>query len=349
MQKGRIEYLDVARGIAMISVVLGHMGCFGINRVVFTYHLPIFFFITGYFFSKKVTTIEFIRKKMVTLVIPYYITGILIILCIIIRDYFIGSNIVADLKQMIYAILYASGNQYEKPFYIASIGALWFLWGTFWGSLFLKLVIKIHSNLLKCILVCVIYGICVYSKQKFFWFPLSIQSGGCALIFIYLGYIFNENQFLWKKIKNSIKYIIIIALILQWIWFIRKFEGFWIVACNIGHGIPDIIGSIGGCIVLLGISRLINKKENWFSKVLSFTGKNSIIFLAVHGIELRVVNWKKVITFINSLFGYVDYNGNSIILIIILKLAVIYIGMLLILKVEFLKNLYIGKNKKGLS
>ena len=50
MQKKRIEYLDVARGIAMLSVVLGHMGIFNINRVVFTYHLPILFFITGYFF-----------------------------------------------------------------------------------------------------------------------------------------------------------------------------------------------------------------------------------------------------------------------------------------------------------
>nr|WP_288732174.1 acyltransferase family protein [uncultured Anaerobutyricum sp.] len=349
MQKKRIEYLDVARGIAMLSVVLGHMGIFNINRVVFTYHLPIFFFITGYFFSKKSTTIEFIKKKFRTLIIPYYVTGVLILLCIILRDCLVGGNLLIDLRQMIYAILYASGNQYDKPFYIASIGALWFLWGTFWGSLFLKLITRIHSSLSKCISVVIIYIICVYLKQKFCWFPLSIQAGGCALLFIYLGCIFKENQYLWEKTKKPIKYIIIIVLVLQWIWFMKNFNGFWIVACNIGHGIPDIIGSIGGCIVLLIISRIINKNRNWLLKILSFTGKNSIIFLAVHGIELRVVNWKMVIQYIGTFFGYGKYNGTGPILIVFFKLAVIYMGMLLILKIKFLKNLYTGKVKKGIS
>lgn len=33
----RNNAVDIARGIAMFSIVLGHLGVFSINRVVFTY------------------------------------------------------------------------------------------------------------------------------------------------------------------------------------------------------------------------------------------------------------------------------------------------------------------------
>lgn len=51
--KNRLVYLDVARGIAMIAIVLGHLGQSNINKIVFTFHLSIFYFITGYFLNKK--------------------------------------------------------------------------------------------------------------------------------------------------------------------------------------------------------------------------------------------------------------------------------------------------------
>lgn len=45
----RIVSIDIARGIAILCIILGHLGIRQINRIVFTFHVPIFFFITGYF------------------------------------------------------------------------------------------------------------------------------------------------------------------------------------------------------------------------------------------------------------------------------------------------------------
>lgn len=47
---GRIEWLDSARGIAIILVVLGH--CIGyiddpLNKVILSFHMPAFFFLSG--------------------------------------------------------------------------------------------------------------------------------------------------------------------------------------------------------------------------------------------------------------------------------------------------------------
>jgi len=38
----------------MICIVLGHLGNPLINQFVFTFHLPVFFIITGYFFNPEV-------------------------------------------------------------------------------------------------------------------------------------------------------------------------------------------------------------------------------------------------------------------------------------------------------
>ena len=59
----RLQYIDIAKGIAMICIILGHLGNASINRIVFTFHVPIFFFITGYFTIKKSDLNGFIKNK----------------------------------------------------------------------------------------------------------------------------------------------------------------------------------------------------------------------------------------------------------------------------------------------
>ena len=50
--KERVEYIDVARGIAMLLVILGHcnqtVDC-TLNRFILSFHMPLFFFLSGIF------------------------------------------------------------------------------------------------------------------------------------------------------------------------------------------------------------------------------------------------------------------------------------------------------------
>ncbi|WP_207662353.1 acyltransferase family protein [Coprococcus comes] len=63
LENKRLQYIDIAKGIAMICIILGHMGNANINRVVFTFHVPIFFFITGYFIRINVKLIFLLEIK----------------------------------------------------------------------------------------------------------------------------------------------------------------------------------------------------------------------------------------------------------------------------------------------
>ncbi len=44
MAKGE-KYLDLAKGIEIISIIIGHLGIYTINRIVYTYHTPVFLYI----------------------------------------------------------------------------------------------------------------------------------------------------------------------------------------------------------------------------------------------------------------------------------------------------------------
>ena len=73
----REEWADIAKGLGILSVILGHMGVEQINCIVYTYHLPVFFILSGYFMKKKDDSTCLLIKSR-TLLLPYFFTCILI-------------------------------------------------------------------------------------------------------------------------------------------------------------------------------------------------------------------------------------------------------------------------------
>ena len=174
---GRLRFVDIAKGISIICIILGHLGIHNITRVVFTFHVPIFFLITGYFVSRKEGVRDFAMKKARTLLVPYFVTSLVMIAVAAglgLRDVGVLHNV----KEWTYAALYASGGRYDKPFYIKEIGAIWFLWASFWGCLFLRAALELKARW-RITMIAALFAFGYYSRALC-WFPLSIQAGACA-------------------------------------------------------------------------------------------------------------------------------------------------------------------------
>lgn len=93
MSKNRIAYVDVFRGIGLLLMIAGHVGYIGLAdkllgkiRIDFTldefvhaFHMPMFFFVSGYLFRHKekteLSTLRYIGHKAKTLLIPYAVFG----------------------------------------------------------------------------------------------------------------------------------------------------------------------------------------------------------------------------------------------------------------------------------
>ena len=78
----RIEYLDIARGIGILLVVLGHND-FGaispfIHQVIYSFHIPLFFFLSGYFINTFIPFFDYFKKRFHSVLKPYLFTIFLI-------------------------------------------------------------------------------------------------------------------------------------------------------------------------------------------------------------------------------------------------------------------------------
>ena len=72
----RIEWIDVAKGYGMILVIWGHMVNGKLDLWFNSFHMPLFFFLSGYVFQYKEGFKTFLKKKAKALVVPYFCLGI---------------------------------------------------------------------------------------------------------------------------------------------------------------------------------------------------------------------------------------------------------------------------------
>ena len=73
----RIEWIDAVKGFGIILVILGHMTIPELaRRCIFSFHMPLFFFISGYLYGGKYSWAWVIRKAK-SLLIPYVVYGLI--------------------------------------------------------------------------------------------------------------------------------------------------------------------------------------------------------------------------------------------------------------------------------
>lgn len=75
MAEKRIEWVDIAKGIGIICVVIGHTEIsdtlFG--RIIYLFHMPLFFYISGYLYKKQENMKAHLKNKSIQLLIPYFV------------------------------------------------------------------------------------------------------------------------------------------------------------------------------------------------------------------------------------------------------------------------------------
>lgn len=337
-KSGRIGYVDVARGIAMICIILGHFGEPEINRFVYTFHVPIFLVISGRFLDTRSDLKQFVRKKARTLLIPYAVTCLLVIVSGVLHEavfsrYHEEKRVAAG---WLYAGLYGSGNTYDQPFYIQKIGAAWFLLAMFFGLVTLRLILMLGEKW-QAPAVALLFLAGWYSS-RFLWLPLSIQSGLCSVLYLYIGYIFKENRETLSGVSKTAKVGFALLSFAVWISFVRNFTSFWIVGCDFGRGASDIVASLFSCCFVLILSWLIEKNFKILPRFLSFLGRYSIFILCIHTVELDTFQWYRVIDFLSEL-GITE-RWQYISVIIFIRLALCICAALLCSKIEPMKRLF---------
>lgn len=259
MSKSRIGFVDVAKGIAMISIILGHIHISSVNAVVYTYHVPLFLLITGYFISQKQTVLAFTEKRLRVLMAPYFVTCAAIIILAALLGLRDGSSLL-QLINWSWASVYGSGNVYQTPFDILSIGAIWFLPASCFAAILFRCILQLPEKW-RPLAVGALFAAGHLSSAYLFWFPMSIQAGCCCVLYLYIGWLFRQNEDRIRSLGKEVKISAVLLGILAWLIFIRNFQGikgFYIVRNFYGEGPANMFRAILGSVCAGGIVLLIS-------------------------------------------------------------------------------------------
>jgi fucose 4-O-acetylase-like acetyltransferase len=129
----RIAWVDNLKFLGIFAIYLGHLlGHLGraagyAYPFVFIYHVPLFFFVSGFFAFKdnNLTYMSYVIKKVKQLLIPYLFFSILSIIILTLMDNSSATDIKLMLKQMIFGIrnnLFASSLWFLPCLFIIEIG-----------------------------------------------------------------------------------------------------------------------------------------------------------------------------------------------------------------------------------
>lgn len=71
--KFRLKWLDIAKGIAIILMVIGHTSIPStLSRFIFAFHMPLFFIASGWTTNwAKLNFVGFVRRKFTSIMIPF--------------------------------------------------------------------------------------------------------------------------------------------------------------------------------------------------------------------------------------------------------------------------------------
>lgn len=314
MEKKREKWLDILKGIAILLIIIGHTPINDtLYKFIWSFHVPLFFLISGYTFSKREEK-EFIKGKFKRLMIPYYFTCILLIIANIISDMVLHIDNVSILpifKRWIWAGLYGSCWPYHTPFEIYDIGAIWFLCTLFVALILFNFVMNQDEKYHMVLIAILVY--IGFSLNQFMWLPFNFASACVCTLLLYTGYLAKKADILHHKsmVLNFVLLIISFICILN--------QSMTIVGNNTyTYGLFSLIGAISISYFVAKLSKLLEKIPI-ICNVLSYIGKNTLIILCFHLIELNFIDWPHIITLSN------DFMNISIILVLKILWALLFI------------------------
>ena len=289
-KNNRIMFVDIARGIAILLMIAGHVLETGIKRsIIFSFHMPLFIIISGYFYKER-SLKEEIKNSLVHLIIPATIIMLLLINIRNIPLVGFSKSIVDSLK----TIVVCWSHQSKITYGFEGVSVLWFIYMIVLVKIIFMLIRKISKdNELMCFgFVLIVSYIGYIIGISGYWLPWSVDVSFACMVFYYFGYLIKKYNLLNSILTNN---TLIIALIFIWIIGIR-YNCIEIAVRSYPNGLWSYITAICGSLVILKLSSFIEKKSNNISKFLAWCGSNSLYILMAHYIEISIFAYNLNIT-----------------------------------------------------
>ena len=296
LKKNRIEWIDIAKGIAILLVVFGHSIDDITKGIIFSFHMPLFFILScvtfrlsndgGEFFKR---TEKAFRHLFMSAVAMVFLRELIILIFECMKNSFsFWDAIKYRLANILTVFVYASGANVEvSGSQVWRLGLPWFLIALFFGrTLFDYLHLKLSTNIFYIsIALCSVFGVVLGSIQ---WLPFSFDIALAIQPLFLFGHWLKG--FEWKKraIQNILISFVIWAILFGISW---KYFGTFMELADRRYTIFPwcFVCAIAGTMVVSGISWFVSKIK-YVKEPIKYIGKHSIIMIWIHFYDEYFIN-----------------------------------------------------------
>lgn len=287
MAKERIQYFDILKGVAIFLVVMGHVLTMCIREIdnaflfklIERVHMPIFFFIAGYFSYKASFQSPNIVKRAIQLLLPFVIVSFLWVI------YFPHSGLRSPLDST-FSGLYLSEwkNGYWFTLVLFEICVIYAI---------MTYALRRISIFRMRFLIILITWVVLYLSLKFFndklMLYLSIELVVKFYPVFFLGVILHEKANFFTKISTNTSVFTALLLIGAGLFYISAYS--WEFELNNADFLIVINVTLTMCVALIAIYLARSWREkiyttnisgNMSSRMWTYIGKESLAIYLLH-------------------------------------------------------------------
>lgn len=251
--------------------MLAHIGI--LQTYIYQFHMPLFFFISGFLYNNRTNLIELVKNKSKQLLVPY-VTYLILIYSIQQYEYFKTSPVTSREIIMLVSRFFLGGrwlSSYTTVF--------WFITSLFFTQIIFHFLInKLQASLLKVFsIICLTFAYLNAIYLPNLRFPWAINSVLIAIPIFYCGYLYKNMVVTFNSILLSVL-LSIFGIILIY----RGYENYLDIK-NTFYGIPlvTLISCISMIFLILYISDLFSKVL-YLSGALREVGECSLVIMYLH-------------------------------------------------------------------
>lgn len=278
---GRIGWVDNAKALGIFLVVFAHTSCQGAfcDNLIFCFHMPLFFFLSGYLLKEKYLADKFrafLWRTFRLLIIPY-ISFWAMAFGYRMVTYSLRSQLVHGEKVSYADHIYGFIFGIHETLAITN-GPLWFLTCLFCTMILFYWLSKIRKAGLFLSLLALLGLIGPMIHKYMEWrLPWNLELSFVAVGFYGIGYIVSKSVTL-KATKNAAHQLFTLAILVVLLTIAAKINGRVSMAkMRFGNLLLFYLGAFSGIGLIVLLSHMIRNNAcfEWLSR-------NTIVILATH-------------------------------------------------------------------
>lgn len=264
----RQSFLDIAKGIGIILMLFGHVP--NMNHVVynfiFMFHMPLFFFVTGYLWKDNESLV--LVKKLKKIILPYIYSS----LVVLVVSFLYLHNFTEVLRAF---LLVKTAPPILNYIQEGQCGPLWFLPCYFFTTMIASILLKSFNPLKLIIIAVTIFSFFFIISRYLGLLPFTIFQSSGALIFLLSGIIYKNHGNLINNYRFLLVSMGLISAVICLMYGQLSMASFVYKLYLL-----QVVSAVFLCIGLLKICSIIKH-----SRFFEFISRNSITILCIHGVD----------------------------------------------------------------